>query len=116
MEPALDSRDNIVFVNIMRWKIFHRLNRDDIIVASNPFKPGYQIVKRVLYLPGETAVSKSRQGDNISVEIPENHVWVEGDNKNNSRDSREFGPISMNLVQGVVTHRLWPYNKIERLF
>ncbi|CAI2377474.1 unnamed protein product [Moneuplotes crassus] len=112
MEPVLGARDNIVFVNLFKWKILGQLKRNDVIVAVNPFKPGYQIVKRVLYMSGETAKFKKNDGEYEYVKIPPNHIWVEGDNKKNSRDSRNFGPLSLNLVEGIATRRVWPRHSI----
>jgi type IV secretory pathway protease TraF len=43
--------------------------------------------------------------------IPKNHIWIEGDNKFNSKDSRLFGPISNELVLGIVRYRVWPFIK-----
>jgi inner membrane protease subunit 2 len=39
-------------------------------------------------------------------EVPKGHVWVEGDNKDGRKtlDSLHYGPISMSLIQGKVTH------------
>lgn len=36
------------------------------------------------------------------------HVWLEGDNKDNSTDSRSYGAVPQALVEGVVFVRLWP--------
>ena len=40
--------------------------------------------------------------------IPADHVWVMGDNRNNSQDSRRFGPIPMDEVVGRAFVRIWP--------
>lgn len=50
-----------------------------------------------------------------SVLVPRGHVWVEGDNVENSTDSRTYGPIPMGLIQSRILIRLWPFNEI-RLF
>ena len=38
--------------------------------------------------------------------VPPHHIWVEGDNAENSNDSRFFGPISMNLVHDKVVYKV----------
>lgn len=35
-------------------------------------------------------------------QVPKGHVWIEGDNKYNTKDSRKFGPIPYALLQGRV--------------
>lgn len=39
-------------------------------------------------------------GEPEMIQVPEGHVWVEGDNLSWSRDSRFFGPVPMALIQG----------------
>ena len=34
--------------------------------------------------------------------VPLNHVWLEGDNKNHSYDSRNHGPVPINLIKGKI--------------
>ncbi len=44
----------------------------------------------------------------IPVHIPPGHMWIQGDNMSNSRDSRLYGPIPMGLIRGVVRAKLFP--------
>ena len=85
-------------------------------MAQNPFKPGYTVIKRVLYTEGEKAKFYSdNHRDEIEVEVPRGHIWVEGDNKDNSNDSRHFGPISLGLVEGIVRCRVFPFDKLNEI-
>ncbi len=43
--------------------------------------------------------------------IPEGEVFVMGDNRNNSSDSRVIGPVSVEDVEGHAVFRFWPLNK-----
>lgn len=38
--------------------------------------------------------------------VPRGHVWVEGDNRNNSSDSRDFGPVPLGMITGKVSFRV----------
>lgn len=48
-----------------------------------------------------------------AVSIPPGHMWLEGDNRECSNDSRNYGPIPMGLLLGKVVIRLFPYAKAE---
>jgi mitochondrial inner membrane protease subunit 2 len=44
------------------------------------------------------------------------HVWVEGDGEaGKSLDSNYYGPISMALITGRVTHILFPFRKLGKV-
>lgn len=42
------------------------------------------------------------------VRVPAGHVWVQGDNKAKSHDSRHYGVVPVGLIEGKVSIRLWP--------
>lgn len=44
------------------------------------------------------------------VQVPKNHIWVEGDNRDSTKtlDSNTYGPISVNLIEGQITNILLP--------
>lgn len=42
--------------------------------------------------------------------VPEGEIWVMGDNRTNSRDSRYFGPVDVESVTGRVFFRYWPFS------
>jgi signal peptidase I len=129
MDPTLKVKDRVL-VNKLSYD-FHDVHRGDIIVFKSP--PGESnseikdLIKRVVALPGETVeahdghvfVDGKRIDDSYLVKgvttssfqpqkIPPNSVWVMGDNRGNSKDSRFFGPISEDLIVGRAFIRVWP--------
>ncbi len=50
-------------------------------------------------------------GDYHDIVVPEGYIFVMGDNRNGSSDSREFGCIPLEKVEGRVTYRIWPLTK-----
>jgi signal peptidase I len=72
-------------------------------MVKSPVNPKVELCKRIIALPGEIT-----EVDGEQFYVPEGHVWVEGDNKRQSMDSRNFGPVPVSLLQGRVAARLWP--------
>lgn len=91
MNPTFDSGTILVIDRLMLRK--KQFNKGDVIVAIQPTNPKVQICKRVTNVEGETV---------HGILIPPNYVWLEGDNKNASFDSRSYGPIPNHLIKGRV--------------
>ena len=86
---------------------------DVAIFASPNYYPVRYAVKRI----DSTGQHRIRSADALrNVEtVPADCVWVEGDNKDKSEDSRDYGPLSKRLLVGKVERILWPPSKWGRM-
>jgi signal peptidase I len=135
MAPTLKVNDRVL-VNKLSYDL-HDVHRGDLIVFESPPNEGSQtkdLIKRVIGLPGETVESQNGHilingqvleepylGPDVTtgplekVTVPAEHLWVMGDNRPNSRDSRFFGAIPESLVIGRAFIRVWPVTAIGLL-
>jgi len=134
MDPTLKINDRVL-VNKLSYDL-HDIHRGDIVVFESPPNETEHkdLIKRVIGLPGETVESKDgrividgqvldepylephvQTGPMEKVTIPPDHVWVMGDNRGNSRDSRFFGAIPDSLIIGRAFVRVWPVTAIRLL-
>ncbi len=132
MEGTIMVGDHLI-TNRLAYKI-HDLERGDIVVFPSPDEEDVLLVKRVIGLPGETVdiingdvYIDGEQLDepyvsspiidntkNSSYEVPEGYVFVLGDNRMVSRDSRywEHTYVDVDSIEGKVVFRYWPSPKI----
>ena len=129
MEPTLNIGDRVL-VNKLSYRM-HEVNRGDLVVFERPpAEPETEIkdlIKRVVALPGEEVEGRNGkvfvdgkalpedylQDDVFTTDfgplfIPEDSVFVMGDNRSDSRDSRIFGPIPEDLIVGRAFIRVFP--------
>ncbi|KAB0800100.1 hypothetical protein PPYR_07980 [Photinus pyralis] len=106
MEPTVYS-DDIVFIEHLSPR-FRYISRGDVIIAKCPTNPKQYICKRVVGLPGD----KIKTGFTTSQTVPPAHVWLEGDNRENSSDSRAYGPVPLGLICSRAMFVIWPFKHI----
>lgn len=115
MSPTFNPRpsnftDDYVLVEkfcLEKYKFSH----GDVVVFRSPSNHKEKHIKRIIALPGDWIGTTHKAFDVLK--IPEGHCWVEGDNSASSLDSRSIGPIPLGLVQGRVTHIVWPPHRIS---
>lgn len=72
----------------------------------NGFNPdsGQEYAKDILTTPGD-----------VDITVGENEIFVSGDNRTNSLDSRNFGSINVSSITGIATLRFVPVNNFKSL-
>lgn len=131
MEPNLRS-DQRLMVEKISYRL-HGPRRGDIVVLADPTGGPIPLIKRVVGLSGERiTVSHGRvyvdgilldepyltqvtQGEGRSWVVPPMQVFVLGDNRGNSKDSRFFGTVPLDTVLGHAVFRFWPMNQLGGL-
>ena len=118
MENTFHTGDYILTSRIT-YK-FRRLERGDVIVFKSPKNPDIEYIKRIIGLPGDViniadATNLWEGGcvkDNVPYAVPEGYIFVMGDNRPRSSDSREFCAVTIDSVVGDVFYRYFPANVI----
>ncbi|KAJ3326040.1 hypothetical protein HDV06_002425 [Boothiomyces sp. JEL0866] len=99
MIPTANSGDLLLWDKIsVLWKPYEI---GELVVYRSPIDKNRVVLKRILGLPGDTIYTDPTKS-NERIIVPEGHVWVQGDNYDMSRDSREYGAFSMGLLLGRV--------------
>jgi signal peptidase I len=124
MEPNLHSTQRVV-VEKVTYRFFHGPRRGDIVVIDLP-EQTEMLIKRVVGLPGETVEVRGGEvyieGEKLTEPwtvnpggssygpqtIPPLHVFVMGDNRGASNDSRNFGPVPIEHIVGHAWFSYWP--------
>jgi signal peptidase I len=131
MYSTLETGDR-VFVNKLSYRL-HDPNRGDVVVLHEVSGASERdLIKRVIALPGEEVEMSNCQvkvdgrtliepyldpevvtlnscGQNFEpVLVPDDHVWVMGDNRGGSQDSRAIGPVNEDDLVGRAFVVFWP--------
>ncbi len=122
MEPTLYEGQRLL-VDKLSYRL-HPPRRGDVVVFRLPGRVA--LVKRVIGLPGETIAIRSGRvyvddrplrepylkrraaGELADSQVPAATVFVLGDNRELSNDSRYFGPVPWAAIVGRVCLRFWP--------
>ena len=124
-------RRNIPFSNFKYFVKFPRQpKRFSIVIFRSPQGWGKDLIKRVIGLPGETIALRNGavyinnrplkeihqmikdQANFGPILIPENNYFVMGDNRPDSNDSRYWGYLPAENIQGEAMFIFWPVNRI----
>ncbi|MBI9078060.1 MAG: signal peptidase I [Desulfatibacillum sp.] len=106
MEPGVLAGDYVVADR--SWYQRQSPQKDDIIVFVYPDDRSKVFMKRVEALPGEAMKLPGGQ----LAEVPHGHIFVLGDNREASLDSRRFGPVPLADVMGKI--RMVYFSKGEK--
>lgn len=130
MVPTLMEGDRVL-VNrfVYRWDA---PERGDIVVFHPPIDPDVDYIKRVVAVGGDTVEVRDgrlvvngklleepylndgrMEGVYPPDKVPEDHVFVMGDNRNASGDSRIWGPVHEKALLGKAILIYWPLDRLE---
>lgn len=131
MEPTFKTGD-MLFVNKISFMV-DKVKKGDSVQFHNPRNDGRDFIKRVIAVEGDTVeIVDDRvyvNGEKLKEEytstnglttpdmetkwtIEKDEVFVLGDNRPKSDDSRSFGPIKKDSIVGIAFFRYYPLNKI----
>lgn len=130
MNPTLNDGD-IMILNEIGYHI-NGVSRFDIVVAN---VDGEKLIKRVIGLPGEKVEYRDNNlyindelvvenfkhddTDDFSIseldaeEVPDNHYFLVGDNRGNSKDSRIIGFVHKGKILGKTNLIIFPFDRIS---
>lgn len=133
MESTLNQGD-VVIINKLIYKNVRGIKRNDIVIIQEEEK---NMIKRIIGMPGDNIEYKdnflyingekykeSFLKDEVITEdfklsdigyekIPDGYYLVLGDNRENSKDSRDFGLVNKKDIVGLAWIRIYPFNKIK---
>ena len=123
MEPSFRDGQRII-VSRLDYMLGEP-QRGDVVVFHYPKDPNRDFIKRVIGLPGDTVVIEQGQIAINGAPLAEPYImadfrysgrwqlgpdefFVLGDNRNNSNDSHDFGPIGRSFIVGRAWMVYWP--------
>lgn len=123
MKPTLEGGEIMILNKI------YEIDRFDVVVVDIKTE---EIIKRVIALPGETIscengkiyVNGKKQeekysmgitGDFEKIKLADDEYFVLGDNREDSLDSEELGPMKESQIKGTTSLILYPFNKFGNI-
>lgn len=138
MYPTFNDKE-LILTDKVSYRL-HEPERDDVIVFKAPTNPDYDYIKRVIGLPGDKVMIKNRQvyingnlfeevylpegtittggtylPEGKEITVPAGSLFVLGDNRSGSSDSRSWGFVKESEIIGKVFLRYFPFNKFGLL-
>jgi len=126
MEPNFHDGEYLI-VNKLAYRL-GEYERGDVIVFQYPNDPSKDYIKRIIGLPGDTVEIRGGQlfVNDIRIEEPyehmpnvrdeapsvveAGHLYVMGDNRPASSDTRSWGQLGQNFVIGQAWLAIWPFD------
>jgi len=129
MYPTLHNGEKLI-ANRLVYR-FEKPQRGDIIIFRYPSDPKWNFIKRVIAVEGDSVEIKNGKVlvNNREInepyinemtlgyykldKVPQNTVFVLGDNRNNSKDSRfpDVGPVPLKNIVGKAVFRIFPFTR-----
>jgi signal peptidase I len=126
MAPTLTDQEHL-FINKFIYH-FEPIERGDVVVFWYPLDPSKSFIKRVVGLPGETVAIRAghvyvdgreirepyvlpryvSDGTYPPIVVPKGEYYVMGDHRDDSYDSRVFGPVPRRYIYGKAVFAYWP--------
>lgn len=128
MIPTIEIGDRVL-AEKLTYRFSHPPERGDIVVFDDPDPTKPQLIKRVIAVEGQTVdvhddgvyVDGKRLDEPytygkpsipgtvaLPVTVPDGELWLMGDNRTNSGDSRFFGTRPVDSVRGRAVWTYWP--------
>ncbi|MCA9392333.1 signal peptidase I [candidate division WWE3 bacterium] len=136
MYPTFNTGNYVISEKISRY--FDNFHHGEIIVFHYPVDKKYDYVKRIIALPGDVVSLQDGDvylngkkivegytsgktkggvflGDGESYSVKEGELFVMGDNRLESSDSRYWGTVKFSDVVGNVIFQYWPLTRLRFL-
>ena len=124
-QSSIPLSTDLLISNLKIWNLINQNEVDD---------QGTVYIKRIVGTPGDQVnietdgsiyvndieliiknVNNTNNGDIFDIKLSENEYFLLGDNRENSSDSRMFGPISSDRIIGKAHFKIYPFSEFKNL-